>query len=81
MEKFRNLEHLKAQVTVIRWHLDAAIAGMGDKKRRHLDSASLTYQGAVELLGQLVLTAQEHATVAKQLADVRERLLAAGQAV
>lgn len=81
MEKFRNLEHLKAQVTVVRWHLDAAIAGMGDRKVRHLDGATLTYRGAVELLAQLVLPAQEHATVAKQLADVRERLLAAGRAV
>lgn len=81
MEKFRSLEHLKAQVTVIRWHLDAAALGNGEKKRRHLDGASITYQGAVELLTQLALPADEHAAIAKQLAELRERLRSAGQAV
>lgn len=81
LEKFKNLEHLKAQVTVIRWHLDAATSLNGDKKRRHLDGASITYQGAVELLAQLALPPQEHTAIAKQLTEVRERLLAAGQTV
>jgi hypothetical protein len=81
VEKFKSLEHLKAQVTVIRWHLDAATLVDGDKKRRHLDGASITYQGAVELLAQLALPPQEHAAIAKQLAELKERLRAAGQAV
>lgn len=81
MEKFRSLEHLKAQVTVIRWHLDAATLVNGDKKRRHLDGASITYQGAVELLAQLALPAEEHAAIARQLAELKERLRGAGQAV
>lgn len=81
VEKFRTLEHLKAQLTVVRWHLDAAVLVNGDKKRRHLDSASLTYQGAVDLLAQLVLPDAEHAAAAKQLADLKERLRAAGQQV
>ncbi len=80
MEKFKTLDNLKAQLTVVRWHLHAAAALVnGDKKRRHLDSASLTYQGAVELLAQLVLPAAEHAAAAKQLAELKEGLLAAGQ--
>ena len=82
MEKFRTLENLKAQLTVVRWHLDAAVTlGNGDKKRRHLDSASLTYQGAAELLAQLVLPDAEHAAVTKQLAELKESLRAAGQQV
>jgi hypothetical protein len=81
MEKFRTLEHLKAQVTVVRWHLDAAASENGEKKRRHLDSASLTYQGALELLAQLALTDEEHAEVAKQLHEVGQRLRALGQPV
>ena len=79
MEKFRNLEHLKAQVTVVRWHLDAATLGNGEKKRRHLDGANLTYQGAMELLAQLALSDEEHAAITRQLAEVRERLREAGQ--
>jgi hypothetical protein len=81
VEKFRSLEHLKAQITVVRWHLDAAVLGNGDTKRRHLDSASLTYQGALELLAQLALTGREHAAVKAQLAALAERLRAAGQTV
>ncbi|MFZ1870492.1 MAG: hypothetical protein WAU49_18590 [Steroidobacteraceae bacterium] len=81
MEKFRSLEHLKARLTVVRWHLDAATLGNGDKKRRHLDSASLTYQGAVELLAQLALPDAEHAAATQQLAELKERLRAAGQPV
>ena len=81
MEKFKNLEHLKAQVTVIRWHLDAATLVNGDKKRRHLDGAGITYQGAVELLARLALPPQEHAAIAKQLAELKDRLRAAGETV
>jgi hypothetical protein len=81
VEKFRSLEHLKAQVTVIRWHLDAAALEHDGKKRRHLDGASLTYQGAVELLAQLALPDEERAVITKQLAELRERLRAAGQQV
>ncbi|HUA25521.1 MAG TPA: hypothetical protein VMA54_15440 [Steroidobacteraceae bacterium] len=82
MEKFKTLENLKAQLTVVRWHLHAAATlTSGEKKRRHLDSASLTYQGAVELLAQLGLADTEQAAATKQLADLREGLLAAGQQI
>lgn len=81
VEKFRTLENLKAQVTVVRWHLDAATLGNGDKKRRHLDSASLTYQGAVELLAQLPLSDADKTAITAQLAELKERLRAAGQPV
>lgn len=81
LNKFRSLEHLKAQVTVIRWHLDAAALEKDDKKGRHLDGACLTYQGAMELLAQIALPDTERAAIAKQLAELRERLRAAGQPV
>lgn len=81
MEKFRSLENLKAQVTVVRWHLDAAAMANGDKRRRHLDSAGLTYQGAMELLAQLALPDAERTAIAQQLAELRERLNTAGQHV
>jgi hypothetical protein len=81
VEKFRTLEHLKAQVTVVRWHLDIASLGNGEKRRRHLDSASLTYQGAMELLAQLALSDADHAAMTRQLAELKERLRAAGQPV
>lgn len=81
MEKFRTLEHLKAQVTVVRWHLDAVALENGEKKRRHLDSAALNYQGALELMAQLALSDEERDAIAKQLEEIRERLRAAGQPV
>lgn len=79
MEKFRSIEHLKAQLTVVRWHLDAAALENGLKRDRHLDSASLTYQGALELLAQLPLAAQERAEITAELARLKERLAEAGQ--
>lgn len=81
LEKFSTLENLKAQVTVVRWHLHAAGLGNGEKKRRHLDSAGLTYQGALELLARLALSDEERATMTKQLAELKEQLRAAGQPV
>lgn len=81
VDKFKSLEHLKAQLTVIRWHLDAAALENGEKKRRHLDGATLTYQGAMELLAQLALRDEERAAVTRQLAELKERLRAAGQPV
>lgn len=74
MQRFKTLEHLKAQLTVVRWHLHAAELDNGEKRRRHLDSASLTYQGALELLEQLALPEGEHAAIVGQLAELRERL-------
>lgn len=81
MEKFRSLEHLKAQVTVVRWHLDAASLEKDGKRHRHLDSASLTYQGAMELLAQLPLSAADAAAITAQLAELKELLRRAGQPV
>ncbi len=81
MEKFRNLEHLKAQVTVVRWHLDAASLEKNGKRHRHLDSASLTYQGAMELLAQLALSDADKAAITAQLAELRDLLRAMGQQV
>ena len=81
MGKFQTFGHLEAQVTVVRWHLDAAALENGEKRRRHLGSAGLTYQGALELLAQLALTDGEHEAVAKQLHEVAERLRALGRPV
>ena len=81
VDKVRSLEHLKAQVTVIRWHLDAAALEQDGKKGRHLDGATLTYQGAIELLAQLGLPDDERAVITRQLAELKERLRAAGQLV
>jgi hypothetical protein len=76
VEKFRSIEHLKARLTVVRWHLDAAALESGQKRSRHLDSASLTYQGALELLAQLPLGAAERAEITAELAQLKERLAA-----
>ncbi len=79
MERLRSLEHLKAQLTLVRWHLDAATLDDGEKRRRHLDSANLTYQGALELFAQLPLQDHDRAALRAQLAQLAQRLRAAGQ--
>jgi hypothetical protein len=81
MNEFCSIEHLKAQLTVVRWHLDAAASGRGDNRRRHLDGASLTYQGALELFAQLALAGEERAAITRELAQLKQQLQAAGQKV
>lgn len=81
MDKFKTLEHLKARLTVVRWHLHAAGLRNGHNKQRHLDSATLTYQGAVELLAQLPLSDADHAAIEKQLTELKDLLHEAGQPV
>jgi hypothetical protein len=77
VEKFRTIEHLRAQLTVIRWHLHAAALEHGERKRRHLDGAALTYQGALELLRLLPLAEEERLALTKELAQLKEELIAA----
>ena len=81
MERFRTPEHLKAQLTVVRWHLHAAASVDRRNARRHLDSAVLTYQGAVELLERLALPDGERAAMLIQLEELRELLRTAGESV
>lgn len=72
---------LQTQLTVARWHLDAAIAAPIEVARRNIERARQAYDGAREALRDLSLSAERREALARDLASVRERLQAAGAEV
>jgi len=72
---------LRSQLTVARWHLDAAVTAPVEIARRNIDRARMAYDGAKEALRDLDLTGEPHQTLAQELARIRERLQAAGAEV
>lgn len=69
---------LQTQLTVARWHLDAALSGPIEVTRRNIDRARQAYSGALEALSDLKLPSERRDEIARQLASIRERLQAAG---
>ena len=77
----RDIAWLRSQLTVARWHLDAALAAPVGMARRNIDRARQAYEGAREALRDLNLSEETHEVLAKELARVRERLQVAGAEV
>lgn len=76
-----DVKWLQTQLTVARWHLDAAIAAPIDSARRNIDRARQAYEGAQQALRELGLTGDRHETLSRELKVIRERLQAAGAEV
>ena len=74
----RDIAWLRSQLTVARWHLDAALAAPLERARSNIERARLAYEGAREAFRDLNLTGERHEALAQELARVRERLRAAG---
>jgi hypothetical protein len=69
---------LQTQLTVARWHLDAALSAPIEIARRNIDRARQAYDGAHDALRELNLTVERRDIIARELASIRERLQAAG---
>lgn len=69
---------LQTQMTMARWHLDAALAAPTEVARRSIDRARRAYDGAREALADLDVAAERRETIVRELAGIRERLEAAG---
>jgi len=76
-----DIKWLQMQLTVARWHLDAAMAAPIEIARRNIDRARQAYDGAREALRELGLTGEREQALAQELKHVRERLQAAGAEV
>ena len=77
----RDIAWARSQLTVARWHLDAALAAPVEMARRNIDRARQAYEGARQALRELNLSGTRQEALAGELAHVRERLQAAGAAV
>lgn len=73
-----DIKWLQTQLTVARWHLDAAIAAPIGMARRNIDRARQAYETACEALKELGLTGERHQAFSQELRSIRERLQAAG---
>lgn len=76
-----DIRWLQTQLTVARWHLDAAIAAPIEMARRNIDRARQAYEGAREALRELGLTGERQQALSQELDSIRERLQAAGAEV
>ena len=71
----------EAQLTLARWHLDAAVSAPGVAVRDHLARARQAYEGLLVALPALAATSAQRASIGPQLAALRSRLEEAEAAV
>lgn len=72
---------LHTQLTVARWHLDAAVTAPIEMARRNIERARQSYDVAREALAELSPTGELHERLSRELKAIRERLQAAGAKV
>jgi hypothetical protein len=78
MSDIGDVEFIKSQLTLARWHLEQASAPNPDGVSNHLDEARRAYETAVNLLPTLKISGTRRVEVVTGLAGLRNRLLAAG---
>jgi hypothetical protein len=71
-----SIEHLEAQLTVVRWHLDALQPDGGDGNQRHLEAAREAFESALELLARATLLGSRRVQVLMELSELRDRMVA-----
>jgi hypothetical protein len=74
-----NADFIRAQLTTARWHLDRAAGADPATVRRNLHDARQAYDNVVRLLPKVALSGRQRLLVQRELAAVRDRLLAAGE--
>lgn len=72
---------LQTQLTVAKWHLDAALTAPIELARRNIDRARQAYESAREALREIGLTGERYQSLSHELTHIRERLQAAGAEV
>ena len=78
MAESETLEQLEAQLTVVRWHLDALRCNAADANRGHLESARRAYRQTTEMLPRVSLSGTRRVNLLAQLAQLGERLAQVG---
>jgi len=70
------LESIRTQLTVARWHLDAAISSDAESAREHQQRASEAFEEAVRVLARAELDSAQRLGVERELFALRSRLKA-----
>jgi hypothetical protein len=79
MDDASNADFIRAQLTIARWHLDRAAGADPETVRRNVHDARHAYCSVMELLTKVALSGRRRVLVQRELAALRERLLAAGE--
>lgn len=70
---------IQTQLTVTRWHLDAAGSAAAEAVRHHVEQAQSVFGVTVGRLAVLQLSTEERDSIERELSEVRARLEAAGE--
>lgn len=73
-----DISSLQLQVTIARWHLDAAVYAEPDATRQHRDRARNAYESAMRMLALLNGGPAERRALERELSAIRS-LLDAGK--
>ena len=69
-----DIDSIQAQLTVAKWHLDAATNAVADIAAHKLQSARLAYAGILRSLSKAKLTSDERELIERELRALRSRL-------
>lgn len=76
-----DIDTVRTQLTAARWYLDRTISAVDTQAARHdIRSARQAYDTAVQLLTQVRLSSEDQQQLEQEMAALRARLQAAGEA-
>jgi hypothetical protein len=82
MPEIKDLDYVKSQLTIARWHLDRGVQpdpADPEQARNHLAEARGAYEHIMDLLPTLNLSGTRRVSLVTELAALRDRLRAAGE--
>jgi hypothetical protein len=74
MPEDESLECLEAQLTMVRWHLDALRPQASAANRRHLESARQALERASELLSRITVPGSRRVKLLAEVTALRARV-------
>lgn len=78
MSDIDDVDFIRSQLTIARWHLEQLSAPESDTEANHLGEARHAYESAVDLLPTLKISGTRRVELVSELAKLRDRLLEAG---
>jgi hypothetical protein len=81
MSDIRDLDFIRSQLTIARWHLERTLSPQSDEQIDHLAEALRAYETAIDLLPTLKVSGTKRVELVSALAGLRDQLREAGAQV
>lgn len=78
MNDVDDVDFIRSQLTIARWHLEQMAAPDPDRGTDHVREAIHAYQTAIDLLPTLKISGTRRVQLVTELAELRDRLRGAG---